>query len=588
MALSGVLNTSAYQGRYLQFSWSAEQDIANNQSTINWTLKGAGGSGGWYEAAPFYVSIAGVKVFESSNRIQLWNGTQVASGSTVIQHDTDGKKDFTVNVKAAIYYYEYNCTGTDTFTLDDIPRAARIISARHFYDNENPKLTFNNAAGDAATVKVGLFWDSDGKDAFIPFETATAIERYGVKEFILTPEQQQTIWSRLANKQSEEIYYLIYTKIGDYENTSFVKRLVSIIDALPTLSPTAIDVNEKTIAATGDASRWVKGFSNVGYTFNAQAQKGASISRYRVKCGSKDIDNATASGTIEAVDSGDIRFYVHDSRGFTDNVTLNRTLVDYIDLTCNLSVSAILDTSSTSKATITIDGKWFNGEIKAGKANALVIEYRIKPERGEYGEWRTITPEINDNEYNIVYNVPDALDYRLAYTFQARARDDLYTAYETYKTSTEKTAKALPVFDWSNEDFNFNVPVNMPALTVNNEPLGAQKILHTDSGRFMNDGQSVTLTGANAISQQHTGYILVWYYYDNGLLAQQIQYTYIPKIAPVIKSTISLPIILATGDAGLKTLTIYDDGDSTTISGDDANSASPPASKFVLRYIVGY
>jgi hypothetical protein len=456
MALSGTLNTNAYQGRYVQFSWTATQDIAKNQSTIKWTLKGAGtGSSGWYEAAPFYVSIAGTKVYESSNRIQLWNGTQVASGTTVINHDTDGSKDFTVNVKAAIYYYDYNCTGTDTFTLDDIPRAATITKAIDFNDEEKPSVNYSNAAGSAASVQIGLFWDSAGSSSLIPFTTVTGIS--GTKTFTLTTAQQQAIWNKLANAKNTDIYYLIKTKIGTYEKVNSVKKVVSITNASPTLAPTAVDSNEKCVAATGDALRWIKGYADVAYTFGAAAKKGATIKKYKVECGSKSA--TTATGTLQNVDSGTIRFIVTDSRGFIAVSVLNRTFINYTDLTCNLAVSAILNSSTTARATIKADGRCFIGELKAGKANSLSLEYRYKAESGDYGEWRAITPTKSNNQYSISYEVPYDLDYRLAYTFQVRARDDLYIAYGTYKTSTEKTVKALPVFDWSNNDFNFNVPV---------------------------------------------------------------------------------------------------------------------------------
>ena len=72
MASSGSFNTSGYEGRYLQFSWSIEsQSIANNQTTISWTLKGAGtAQANWYRAGNFKVVINGTTVYSSATRIQ--------------------------------------------------------------------------------------------------------------------------------------------------------------------------------------------------------------------------------------------------------------------------------------------------------------------------------------------------------------------------------------------------------------------------------------------------------------------------------------------------------------------------------------
>jgi hypothetical protein len=53
------------------------------------------------------------------------------------------------------------------------------------------------------------------------------------------------------------------------------------------------------------------------------------------------------------------------------------------------------------------------------------------------------------------------LDYRTTYIFQCRAGDLVTTA-----TTDEIAIKSMPVFDWSEEDFNFNVPVKMSGVTL--------------------------------------------------------------------------------------------------------------------------
>lgn len=127
MASSGYFNTSSYDGRYLQFSWKrTAQNIANNTSTISWTLKGAGTGGvDWYNAGNFKVVIAGETVFSSTNRIKLYNGTVVASGTYTFKHNADGTKSFAASAEAGIYTVAVNCKGSDTFELDAVPRASQ-------------------------------------------------------------------------------------------------------------------------------------------------------------------------------------------------------------------------------------------------------------------------------------------------------------------------------------------------------------------------------------------------------------------------------------------------------------------------------
>jgi hypothetical protein len=126
MASSGSFNTTAYQGRYLQFSWKETgQNVANNTTTITWTLKGAGGGNVWYKSGNFKVVIDGETVFSSSTRIELDNGTVVASGNYTFKHNADGTKKFTASAQAGIYTVAVNCSGSATFTLDTIARASQ-------------------------------------------------------------------------------------------------------------------------------------------------------------------------------------------------------------------------------------------------------------------------------------------------------------------------------------------------------------------------------------------------------------------------------------------------------------------------------
>ena len=83
MGNSGNFKTTAYNGRYLLFSWAVQsQSIQNNTTTIKWTLSGAGTANvGYYKAGNFKVVIDGKTVYSSSDRINLYDGTVVKSGT---------------------------------------------------------------------------------------------------------------------------------------------------------------------------------------------------------------------------------------------------------------------------------------------------------------------------------------------------------------------------------------------------------------------------------------------------------------------------------------------------------------------------
>lgn len=131
MAKSGSLNTGSYKGRYLQFSWTArDPDVANNKTTIDWTLKGAGtASSSWYMAQNIKVLINGATVYNfpiADGQVKLYEGTVVKTGSYTFTHKDDGSQTFTAYVEAGIYSWAVNCkSSTTTFTLDTIARASQ-------------------------------------------------------------------------------------------------------------------------------------------------------------------------------------------------------------------------------------------------------------------------------------------------------------------------------------------------------------------------------------------------------------------------------------------------------------------------------
>lgn len=131
MASSGSVSTTGYGGRHLVLSWSqVSQSVANNTTTISWTLKGAGSASFSYcYARNFTVVINGVTVLNSqgdSSEVKLYNGTVVSSGSLTIAHDSDGNKSFSVSVTAGIYDWTPNKTGSGTFKLNRIPRISTL------------------------------------------------------------------------------------------------------------------------------------------------------------------------------------------------------------------------------------------------------------------------------------------------------------------------------------------------------------------------------------------------------------------------------------------------------------------------------
>lgn len=439
---SGTLNTNSYSGRYYQLSWTSTQNIDKNQTTINWALKALGASGSWFSERTLKVTINGDNVVNKSDRVQRYDGT-IASGTKTISHNANGSKSFSASIEAAVYYASVNCTGSASWDLKDIPRSATITSAPNFNDEENPTITYSNPAGTAVTKL----------EACISLTTTSTDIAYrniplnGTSyTFVLTEAERNVLRNATANGNSRDIYFWVSTNIGGGRYHSSLKKTFTVINAEPTLSATVEDINPTTLAVTGDNNTFVKYCSDASYKMKCSAYKGASIVETKVACGDKT--NTLPSGTIQSVESGRFTFSVKDSRGNAYTQVVNKSFIDYVKLTCNLDIKA---PDAEGRTNFTVLGKCCKefGEVS--------VQYRYKINDGEYGEWIPISNDIsfyNDNTYNVSVGI-EGLDYQSIYTFQARAIDGILTV-----DSGEYKVKTAPIFDWSNKDFNFNVPVS--------------------------------------------------------------------------------------------------------------------------------
>lgn len=131
MALSGSLTTNKYNGdRYYKLTWSATQSIPKNTSTLKWTLSAESESfyaDNWYAERTLKLTIDGSVVYSKTDRVERLDGV-VATGTKDLAHKTDGSKGFSVSIEAAVYGSSVNVTGSKSFTLDNIPRYAKITT----------------------------------------------------------------------------------------------------------------------------------------------------------------------------------------------------------------------------------------------------------------------------------------------------------------------------------------------------------------------------------------------------------------------------------------------------------------------------
>lgn len=455
MALSGSIKTNSYDGRYYKLEWTATQSIVSNTTTISWTISCSGGSANWYAERDLIAVIDGVAVYSKYSRVERKKGT-IKTGTTVIQHDTYGiKNGVEMSLKVACYTSSVNLKASGTFDLDAIPRMATITSAPNFTDEENPTITYSNPIGEEAeALQVCISFDKTAQNIAYRDVSKTGSSY----TFNFTDAERAVLYNGTTTANSRTVYFYIKTTIGGETFYSSLAKTLTIANCMPTINPEVYDselieygTQSEWYNPTGDTSTYfIKGWSDATYNFKAQTKKGATITSYSVKNGSKTSN--TATGTIEDVESATFEFTAIDSRGNKVSKTITKTLIDYFKPTLNLTVSP---PTAQGELNIEFSGKWYNGSLGTTSNQWGIFYITVEEDDviiAQYDVKNSLTKNGNDYSYSMTI---DNLNYRATYRIMAYGYDSLYTFIRR-----EETVKLLPVFDWGKDDFKFNVPVS--------------------------------------------------------------------------------------------------------------------------------
>lgn len=442
MALSGSVSTNARDGRYYTLYWSASQSIASNQSTISWEVHAEGRNGYWYAERTLYVVLAGQVLVNKTNRVERYNG-RVANGSFTVGHAWDGTFGFTGSVQAAIEVSTVNCKGEASFALDQIPRQANLNTATSFNDLQNPTITFSNPGG--FPIYVWLEQDTGG----VRRCKRNSIANTGSYTWSLTEEEREEL-RKLCTGNTLSIWFGLGTNVNGTEYKSYLQRTFSITDGNPEIAASVKDVNGKTLALTGDENVLVRFQSVAKAEMTATGKKHATIKDMRISNGQQVI--GSSSGQFMEVENEETVFSVTDSRGNATTERVKRELIPYVRLTCDLVME---NPDANGNVNIRVKGNCFTGSFGVSE-NTVTVFYQWKEDGGSYCDWIPIgNVEAAQSAYNAQVEVT-GLNYTKRYVFQAKVADLL-----DEKSSIEKVVKTTPVFDWGEDDFNFNCIVNV-------------------------------------------------------------------------------------------------------------------------------
>lgn len=286
---------------------------------------------------------------------------------------------------------------------------------------------------------------------------------------------QHAIRGELSEFSESDIYFYIKAVKDDIEYIAWQKCFITIVNnTAPSIEdgPTVVITDSITKTYTGNDHTVIRYKSTANVQFKAAANKGSYLVGYQVKNGSKSVystsilkqDTAQISHDVLGASSGKFDVMVEDSRGFRTTASTSIDLIEYFHPTCHLDTVAISPSGGTT--VVNVYGQCFNGNFGVQENNCTVyVQYRLidsaytQPWSANYRA--TVTRD--GNNYTAKANI-SGFNYKKRYEFRAYVYDTLSTSIY----SETIVGKSTPVFDWSDESFRFNVPVNVEAATTFN------------------------------------------------------------------------------------------------------------------------
>lgn len=484
MASSGNINSSTFNGRTYRISWSQSQNVSGNYSTI--TCK-------HYLINPpaydLYIygrdnscTVGGDTKSYTSPAISTGGNSTIHLGTTThtVYHNADGSKSVSIsgtfNIQATLAgVWHSSVSASGTVTLDAIPRGARLTNNATFTDEGNPTITYSNPATTSVNLlQAGISFKTRSESDVINGVSDIAyrdLSKTGSSyTFNLTDAERNLLLSKCTTSNQLLVYVHLRSKIGSQWFCSIADAMMTVVNALPTADISLEAIDTHSLYLTQHTCTIIDGVTDLNWSItNAKAKKGATIKSYKAVNG-KYVSTET-SGTITDSASSNFAFTVTDSRGNYTTYQSNQPFVHYFRPTIKGDIG---NPTTAGEMLYRVSGKWYNGkfgEATGAKSNELKCYYRYYENDEGFGAdnegWIEVPAsdiKIEGDTYSISSKIT-GLNYRSKYSFQARTQDAIYNVM----TKNVKTVSSIPVYDWSDVDFNFNVPVQASeSITVPN------------------------------------------------------------------------------------------------------------------------
>ena len=399
MAKFSNSNNGLYLNVYIE---QGAQNIANNTTTVNWRAT---------VSRPVYfhtynkqgdstlsLTLDGRNVYSGNPTWEVWDGeTDLASGSTVINHNTDGTKSFalscTFNPNNGLHK---TMTVRANFSLTTIPRSSSV--------SVSP-----GVIGSSVTININRQSSS--------FKHTVRYAWAGKSGTIASNVDTSATWSipidfanDIPNSASGTgtIYVDTFsgsTKTGT-QSTTFTASVPGNIK--PTFSGVTLsDLNGAAQNLISNSDTFIQVISNIKVGFNgATGSYGSSITGYRAEIVGKNQATNSNGGSLGIMNyhgKFKIRASVSDSRGrWSDAREVSITVLEYFAPALSFSIARTGSTSST--LTVTRNAKIAPLTVSGSQKNTMSLTFKVAKlgtnaftvDNGQAtGTWSSISSLVN-------------------------------------------------------------------------------------------------------------------------------------------------------------------------------------------------
>ena len=325
MATSGSKSITVTNYDTLKFSWSEKtKDITNNKTTISWKLELISTTYGKIISSvlkDWSVTVNGEK-YSGTNYVSIENNATktLASGTTTIEHNSDGTKTFSYSFSqefAINFNSEYIGTksGSGTGTLDTIPRKSTLSVSNGTLGTEQT-LTVARHSDEFTHTIVATCGD----------QTKTICTKSKTESIKFTPPLEWA--SENTSGTSLSVNYTITTYNGSSSlgSNSYTKTCSIPSSVAPSCSVSVTDP-EGYLSIYGG---YIKGLSKFKVVVTPTLAHDSPIASYSVKAnGSTYTEASFTTDVLKSSGSLQVEATVKDKRGRSGSKTVNATVLDY-------------------------------------------------------------------------------------------------------------------------------------------------------------------------------------------------------------------------------------------------------------------